>query len=76
MPTICCRASFNFWPPRRTLMAWGAALQRTGRCYVPWFNARHGRSGSLFAGRFKTSVVEAEPFLLQCSQYIELCTYT
>jgi putative transposase len=51
----------------------GAALQRTGRYYVPWFNAKYGRSGSLFAGRFKTAVVEAETFLLQCSQYIEFC---
>lgn len=52
----------------------GAALQRTGRYYVPWFNAKHGRSGSLFAGRFKTAVIEAAPFFLQCSQYIEFCT--
>jgi len=52
----------------------GAALQRTGRYYVPWFNAKHGRSGSLFAGRFKASVVEAGEFFLPCSQYIEFCT--
>lgn len=50
----------------------GAALQRTGRYYVPWFNAKYARAGSLFAGRFKTAVLEAEPYLLLCSQYIEL----
>ncbi|WP_426192326.1 transposase [Massilia sp. DWR3-1-1] len=49
----------------------GAALQRTGRYYVPWFNRKYGRSGSLFSGRFKTSVIEADGFFLQCSQYIE-----
>ncbi len=48
------------------------ALQRVGRYYVPWYNAKYGRSGSLFQGRFKTSVVEAPAFLMQCSQYIEL----
>jgi putative transposase len=49
----------------------GAALQRTGRYYVPWFNSKHGRTGSLFAGRYKTAVIEAEPYLMQCSRYIE-----
>ena len=51
--------------------ALGAALQRTGRYYVPWFNAKYGRSGSLFGGRFKTAVIEADRFFLQCCQYIE-----
>lgn len=52
----------------------GAALQRLGRYYVPWFNAKYGRSGSLFAGRFKTAVIEPGPYFLQCCQYIEFCT--
>jgi putative transposase len=47
------------------------AMQRVGRYYVPWFNAKYGRSGSLFQGRFKTSVIEAAPYFIQCSQYIE-----
>lgn len=47
------------------------AMQRTGRYYVPWFNAKYGRSGSLFQGRFKTSVVDAASYFMQCSQYIE-----
>lgn len=50
----------------------GQAMQRTGRYYVPWFNAKYGRSGSLFQGRFKTSVIDAASFFMQCSQYIEL----
>jgi putative transposase len=47
------------------------AMQRVGRYYVPWFNAKYGRSGSLFQGRFKTSVIEAAPYFMQCSQYME-----
>jgi putative transposase len=47
------------------------ATQRTGRYYVPWFNAKYGRSGSLFQGRFKTSVIDAASYFMQCSQYIE-----
>lgn len=47
-------------------------MQKVGRYYVPWFNAKHGRSGTLFQGRFKTAVVDARPYLLACSRYIEL----
>jgi putative transposase len=46
-------------------------MQRVGRYYVPWFNAKYGRSGSLFQGRFKTSVIDAASYFMQCSQYIE-----
>jgi putative transposase len=47
------------------------AMQRVGRYYVPWFNGKYGRSGSLFQGRYKTSVIDAPSYLMQCSQYIE-----
>lgn len=47
------------------------AIQRVGRYYVPWFNAKYGRSGSLFQGRFKTAVLDAPAYLMHCSQYIE-----
>jgi putative transposase len=47
------------------------AMQRIGRYYVPWFNAKYGRSGSLFQGRFKTSVIDAASYFMQCSHYIE-----
>lgn len=46
-------------------------LQRCGRYYVPWYNAKYARSGALFGGRFKTAVVEAAAYLLPCSLYIE-----
>jgi putative transposase len=45
-------------------------MQRVGRYYVPWYNAKYARSGSLFQGRFKTSVIDAASFFLQCSLYI------
>lgn len=46
-------------------------MQRVGRYYVPWYNAKYARSGSLFQGRFKTSVIDPASYFLQCSQYIE-----
>ena len=47
-------------------------MQKVGRLYVPWFNARHGRSGTLFGGRFRTSVIDPVQYFLPCMRYIEL----
>jgi putative transposase len=46
-------------------------MQRTGRYYVPWFNSKYARSGSLFQGRFKTSLIDAQHYFMLCSRYIE-----
>ena len=46
-------------------------MQRVGRYYVPWYNAKYARSGSLFQGRFKTSLIDAARYLMTCSRYIE-----
>lgn len=47
------------------------ALQALGRRYVAAFNRRHGRSGTLWQGRFQAAVVEAEPWLLRCMRFVE-----
>lgn len=49
----------------------GHMMQWIGRYYVPYFNQKYGRSGTLWNGRYKTSVVDADQFFLQCSRYIE-----
>ena len=49
----------------------GAMMQKVGRHYVPWFNAKYGRTGTLFQGRFRTSPVEAGPWLLACIRHLE-----
>lgn len=49
-----------------------AVMQGVGRSYVRWFNARHQRSGTLFEGRFRSSVVDTDRYALACSRYIEL----
>jgi putative transposase len=45
-------------------------MQWVGRHYVPYFNRKYQRSGTLWQGRFKASVVDAA-YLLRCSRYIE-----
>jgi putative transposase len=47
-------------------------MQKAGRHYVPWFNHKYGRSGTLFQGRFRTSLVDAAGYLMAASRYIEL----
>jgi putative transposase len=47
-------------------------MQKAGRHYVPWFNAKYGRSGTLFQGRFRTALVDAARYLLASSRYVEL----
>lgn len=47
-------------------------MQALGRRYVRWFNARHRRSGTLWEGRFRSTVVEVDRYLLACMRYIEM----
>ncbi|MBR7800782.1 transposase [Undibacterium fentianense] len=49
----------------------GKMMQWLGRYYVPYFNAKYKRSGLLWQGRFKATVLEAENYFLPCSVMIE-----
>src|SRR5207249_3259001 len=49
----------------------GAMLQDIGRRYVRVINTIHGRTGSLWEGRFKSSLIDSERYLLTCHRYIE-----
>ncbi|MBB5203304.1 putative transposase [Inhella inkyongensis] len=47
------------------------AMQTLGRRYVAGFNRRHGRCGTLWEGRFRTTLIEAPLFYAAALQYIE-----
>jgi putative transposase len=47
-------------------------MQAVGRQYVPYFNRRYSRTGSLFEGRFRSTVVETESYWFNCMRYVEL----
>jgi len=47
-------------------------MQDVGREYVRRINGRHQRSGTLFEGRFRSSLVDSELYCLICYRYIEL----
>ena len=47
-------------------------MQMLGRHYVRYYNHSYRRTGTLWEGRFKSCVVDAEDYLLVCQRYIEL----
>lgn len=47
-------------------------MQHIGRRYVRDINPTYKRSGTLWEGRFKSSVVDVAHYLLACYRYIEL----
>lgn len=48
------------------------AMQALGRRYVAGYNRRHRRSGPLWAGRFRTAVVQPGAALLEVMLFIDL----
>ena len=47
-------------------------MQWLGRYYVRYFNFTYRRTGTLYEGRFKSSIVQDGNYLLACQRYIEL----
>ncbi len=47
-------------------------MQAVGRRYVRYFNDRHGRSGTLWEGRYRSTLIEPERYLLPCMAYLDL----
>ena len=47
-------------------------MQAIGRRYVRYFNDSQARSGTLWEGRYRSTVIEAERYLLACMVYIDL----
>ncbi|MDR2000174.1 MAG: transposase [Zoogloeaceae bacterium] len=47
-------------------------MQSIGRRYVQYINRQYKRTGTLWEGRYKSSLIQAEDYLLACMRYIEL----
>jgi len=50
----------------------GKMMQSIGRRYVQYINQAYARTGTLWEGRYKASLVQSERYLLACYRYIEL----
>ena len=47
-------------------------MQALGRRYVKYINATYNRTGTLWEGRYKASLIDSDMYLLTCMCYIEL----
>jgi putative transposase len=50
----------------------GQMMQALGRRYVYYINRTYRRTGTLWEGRYKASLIDSEAYLLTCMRYIEL----
>jgi putative transposase len=49
-----------------------ALMRDLGQRYVQYFNRRYERTGTLWEGRYRSSIVESSHYVLACYRYIEL----
>jgi len=47
-------------------------MQAVGRRYVRYFNRKHARTGTLWEGRYRSTLIQAERHLLACMVYMDL----
>jgi putative transposase len=47
-------------------------MQAVGRSYVQTFNKVHCRTGTLWEGRYRSTLIQTERYLLACMAYIDL----
>ena len=52
--------------------ACGMLMKHVGQHYVEHVNRIHGRTGTLWEGRFRSSLVASPEYVLACYRYIEL----
>jgi len=67
MPTY-----FEFLATPKYADSFSKFMQSLGRKYVGYFNKKYNRSGTLWEGRYKSSLIENEVFLFDIMRFIEL----
>lgn len=50
----------------------GNLMKSLGQRYVQYINRTYERSGTLWEGRFRSSVIQQDAYLLTCQRYIEM----
>jgi len=50
----------------------GKVMQSVGVSYVRYFNEAYGRTGTLWEGRYRATIIDSERYMLACMRYIEL----
>ena len=67
-----CRGGLSLLPPLAGKSVCRLALPHPRLCPHDQPRPSAGRTGSLWEGRYKSSVIQAESYLLTCMRYIEL----
>ncbi len=47
-------------------------MKRLGQRYVQYINRTYKRSGTLWEGRFRSSIIQQDEYLFSCQRYIEM----
>ena len=63
---------FHLLATPQTADALPQMMQAVGRSYVRYFNDVQGRSGTLWEGRYKSTLIQTDRYLLACMAYIDL----
>jgi len=48
------------------------AMHSVSRRYAGYFNTRYGRTGTLWEGRYRASMITRDPYFLACHRYIDM----
>ena len=63
---------FHLLVTPRTATSASMAMQAVGRRYVYHFNRRYERTGTLFEGRYRSTLIQTESYWFNCMRYVEL----
>ena len=63
---------FHLLATPETLEGIPRLMQAVGRRYVRYFNDKYVRTGTLWEGRYKSTLIQAERYLLTCMAYLDL----
>jgi putative transposase len=63
---------FHLLATPETLEGIPQMMQAVGRRYVRHYNLRHARTGTLWEGRYRSTLIQAERHLLACMVYMDL----
>ena len=63
---------FHLLATPETVQSIPQMMQAVGRRYVRQFNRLQGRTGTLWEGRYRSTLIQTERYLLACMAYIDL----
>lgn len=63
---------FHLLATPATVTGLPSLMQAVGRRYVRYFNQAQGRTGTLWEGRYRSTLIQADRYLLACMVYMDM----